>query len=86
MLWLFDYGIESGISALVNDRDKHNEFYTEQDANERSFKYLAQHNGLNYAKSNWDIVFNPFFSYNQSKNDYYDMSDDERQLYHKKLN
>ena len=47
LVWLFDFAIESGISALVNDG--HNAFYTEQDANARSLKYYAKYYGDSYA-------------------------------------
>ncbi|MBP5373546.1 MAG: hypothetical protein J6Y31_01355 [Bacteroidales bacterium] len=66
-LWLFTYAIESGISAAVNDNDSHNAFYTEQDANARSYLYLAQHYGFDYAYQKWDTINNPIHGYIQSK-------------------
>ena len=81
-LWLFDYAIPSGISALVNDNDGHNAFYTEQDANARSFKYLSKYYGQEYAKKNWIFKKNPIIGYDKSKSDLHNMSVIEGKIIH----
>lgn len=68
--WLFDYAIPSGISALFNNNTEHDNFYTEQDANLRSFLYLSNHYGSKYANEKWAFGSNPinaFADFQKSK-------------------
>ncbi len=67
LLWLLTYAIESGISASVNKPREHDHVYTEQDANARSFKYLVEEYGEDYAVKVWDFDFNPIDGYDRSK-------------------
>ena len=67
ILWLFDFAIESGISAIVNDYDHHGAFYTEQDANARSLKYFSQYYGESYAQAIWKFGSNPIVGYDKTK-------------------
>ncbi len=67
LLWLFDFAIESGISAIFNDYYQHNAFYTEQNANARSLQYFAKYYGEGYAKKVWNFSLNPITDYDASK-------------------
>ena len=67
LLWLFDFAIESGISAIINDYYQHNAFYTEQNANARSLQYFAKYYGEGYAEIVWNFSLNPITDYNASK-------------------
>ena len=81
-LWIFTFAIESGLSALVNDSAKHNYFYTEQDANARSFKYFAERYGMEYAKKVWDFTLNPIDGYDSSHSNWRNMNRIEQNIIH----
>ena len=73
LLWTFDYGIPSLIDSMINDYDKHNEFYTEQDANARSLRYFAKQYGGDKAIGLWQFDDNKIIGFDNNK-DYYSLS------------
>lgn len=59
-------------SASKHD-GKHKYYYTEQDANARSFRYFVKHYSSYYAEHIWKFDKNPITGYNKTK-DYYNSS------------
>ncbi len=65
--YLFIIGIPSLISSYVNDYFGHNAFYTEQDANGRSLRYLySLHPGREFYQLNETGVYEPIWKYNMN--------------------
>ncbi len=65
-LWSFVFGVESVYSAIKNSPGKHKLFYTEQDANARSFLYYRKY----YPDIKWSFEDNPIKGYNPSLSHY----------------
>lgn len=72
LLWASVYGFPSLRSASKHD-GKHKYYYTEQDANARSFRYFAKHYSSYYAEHIWKFDKNPITGYIKTK-DYYNSS------------
>ncbi len=64
---LLGIGLPSLISSYVNDYFGHNAFYTEQDANGRSLRYLySLHPGREFYQLNETGVYEPIWKYNMN--------------------
>ena len=63
-LYLFKYGIPSGLDAMNNDYWGHTKHWSEQDANRRAVRYFND-NEKDY--NSWDWYLNPIYNANGNR-------------------
>lgn len=67
--YYFAIGIPSAVAALKKSTSDYHEYYTEQDANIRAFKYFNKHIASFYSPSEsmWDFEQHPINNFDPSK-------------------
>lgn len=76
--WLFTYGITSFISAVINDKEDHDNILVETDANARALSYFVRYNKdfmtldptTGKYSYKWDFVENPIIGYDRDQSIY----------------